>query len=158
MSQLPQLLLCVCETVKDEALSLRDSTRHLQHAAEPLKDDDSMETDVPRGPHKDHKDGVSPLHPSIHSSGQAGVVSPPKVVFFGGGLKGVRAGAAPGQGAVPHRRGRRALGGRDAEGSGAAVSAHRHGTQSALQTEPLLHRGRLAPAAYTGAHAAGQLS
>ncbi|XP_051906933.1 nucleoporin NUP188 [Hippocampus zosterae] len=61
VSLLPQLLLCVCETVKDEALSLRDSTRHLQHSAEPLKDDDSMETDVPRGLHKDHKDGVCVL-------------------------------------------------------------------------------------------------
>ncbi|XP_037121578.1 nucleoporin NUP188 homolog [Syngnathus acus] len=64
VSQLPQLLLCVCETVKDEASSLRDSTRQAQRSAEPPEgddDDDNMETDFARGPHKDQRDGVCVL-------------------------------------------------------------------------------------------------
>ncbi|XP_077441677.1 nucleoporin NUP188 isoform X2 [Vanacampus margaritifer] len=61
VSQLRQLLSSVCETVKDEALSLMDSTRHAQRSAQPADDDDSMETDCPRGPHKDQRDGVCVL-------------------------------------------------------------------------------------------------
>uniref|UniRef100_A0A3B3BVE8 Nucleoporin NUP188 n=1 Tax=Oryzias melastigma TaxID=30732 RepID=A0A3B3BVE8_ORYME len=60
ISQLPQLLLCVCETVKDEALALIDNTRHVSQVGEALEDEDSMETDSPRGP-KDHRDGVCVL-------------------------------------------------------------------------------------------------
>ncbi|KAM9735655.1 nucleoporin NUP188 isoform 1-T1 [Menidia menidia] len=62
ISQLPQLLLSVCETVKDEALVLIDNTRHASQPAEAApEDEDSMETDSPRGPHKDQKDGVCVL-------------------------------------------------------------------------------------------------
>ncbi|XP_061555304.1 nucleoporin NUP188 [Phycodurus eques] len=61
VSQLPQLLSSVCETVKDEALLLMDAARHARRAAEPPEDDDSMETDFPRGPQKDQRDGVCVL-------------------------------------------------------------------------------------------------
>lgn len=56
---MPQLLSCVCETVKDEALALIDSTRHMSQGGETVEDEDSMETDSPRGPQKDQRDGVS---------------------------------------------------------------------------------------------------
>ena len=59
ISQLPQLLLSVCETVKDEALALIDNTRHIGQMGEVTEDEDSMETDSPRGPQKDQRDGVS---------------------------------------------------------------------------------------------------
>lgn len=59
ISQLPQLLLSVCETVKDEALALIDNTRHMSQTADAVEDEDSMETDSPRGPQKDQRDGVS---------------------------------------------------------------------------------------------------
>jgi len=59
ISQLPQLLLSVCETVKDEALVLIDSTRHMSQMGDTAEDEDSMETDSPRGPRKDQRDGVS---------------------------------------------------------------------------------------------------
>ena len=58
ISQLPQLLLCVCETVQDEALALIDSTRHVATLGEGLEDRDSMETDNPRSLQKDQRDGV----------------------------------------------------------------------------------------------------
>ncbi|KAM4635274.1 nucleoporin NUP188 [Polymixia lowei] len=61
ISQLPQLLLCVCETVKDEALALIDSTRHMSPLGDVLEDKDSMETDVPRSLQKDQRDGVCVL-------------------------------------------------------------------------------------------------
>ncbi|KAG7241201.1 hypothetical protein INR49_025944 [Caranx melampygus] len=61
ISQLPQLLLSVCETVKDEALALIDNTRHMSQMAESMEDEDSMETDSPRGPKKDQRDGVCVL-------------------------------------------------------------------------------------------------
>ncbi|XP_068191386.1 nucleoporin NUP188 [Antennarius striatus] len=61
ISQLPQLLLSVCETVKDEALRLVDSTRHMTQTGEVGEDEDSMETDSPRGPQKDQRDGVCVL-------------------------------------------------------------------------------------------------
>lgn len=60
VSQLPQLLLCVCQTVKDEALALTDSTRLLNQADSAAEDEDSMETDSPRSSQKDQRDGVSP--------------------------------------------------------------------------------------------------
>lgn len=59
VSQLPQLLLCVCETVKDEAVALTDSTRLLNQADNVAEDEDSMETDCPRSSQKDQRDGVS---------------------------------------------------------------------------------------------------
>lgn len=59
ISQLPQLLLSVCETVKDEALSLIDNTRHMSQSGDTVEDEDSMETDSPRSSQKDQKDGVS---------------------------------------------------------------------------------------------------
>lgn len=59
ISQLPQLLLSVCETVKDEALALIDSTRHTRQMEDTVENEDSMETDSPRGPQKDQRDGVS---------------------------------------------------------------------------------------------------
>lgn len=59
ISQLPQLLLSVCETVKDEALSLIDNTRHMSQTGDALEDEDSMETDSPRNLQKDQRDGVS---------------------------------------------------------------------------------------------------
>ncbi|XP_067105776.1 nucleoporin NUP188 [Osmerus mordax] len=61
ISQLPQLLLCVCETVQDEALALIDSTRHTATLGEGLEDKDSMETDNPRSLQKDQRDGVCVL-------------------------------------------------------------------------------------------------
>ncbi|KAI4816733.1 hypothetical protein KUCAC02_009046 [Chaenocephalus aceratus] len=61
ISQLPQLLLCVCETVKDEALALIDSTRHMSQVGEGVEDEDSMETDSFRSPQKDQRDGVCVL-------------------------------------------------------------------------------------------------
>uniref|UniRef100_A0A3Q1IBP7 Nucleoporin NUP188 n=1 Tax=Anabas testudineus TaxID=64144 RepID=A0A3Q1IBP7_ANATE len=60
ISQLPQLLLSVCETVKDEALTLIDNTRHMSQVGD-VEDEDSMETDSPRGPQKDQRDGVCVL-------------------------------------------------------------------------------------------------
>lgn len=48
----------MCETVKDEALALIDNTRHMSQAADTADDEDSMETDSPRGPQKDQRDGV----------------------------------------------------------------------------------------------------
>uniref|UniRef100_A0A3B3ZM43 Nucleoporin NUP188 n=1 Tax=Periophthalmus magnuspinnatus TaxID=409849 RepID=A0A3B3ZM43_9GOBI len=61
ISLLPQLLLSVCETVKDESLALIDNTRLLRQAGESLDDEDSMETDSPRGQQKDRRDGVCVL-------------------------------------------------------------------------------------------------
>ncbi|KAM9841472.1 nucleoporin NUP188 [Aulostomus maculatus] len=61
ISQLPQLLLSVCETVKDEALALIDNTRHMHQMGDTVEDEDSMETDSPRGPQKDQRDGVCVL-------------------------------------------------------------------------------------------------
>ncbi|XP_057675073.1 nucleoporin NUP188 [Corythoichthys intestinalis] len=62
VSQLPQLLAAVCETAKDQALALMNSTRHTRRAVEPTEEDDeSMETDFPLGPQKDERDGVSVL-------------------------------------------------------------------------------------------------
>ncbi|KAI3362181.1 hypothetical protein L3Q82_012508, partial [Scortum barcoo] len=61
ISQLPQLLLSVCETVKDEALALIDNTRHMSQIGDMVEDEDSMETDSPRGPQKDQRDGVCVL-------------------------------------------------------------------------------------------------
>lgn len=49
----------MCETVKDEALALIDNTRHMSQVAGTVEDEDSMETDSPRGPQKDQRDGVS---------------------------------------------------------------------------------------------------
>lgn len=51
--------MSVCETVKDEALALIDSTRHMSQMGDVVEDEDSMETDSPRGPQKDQRDGVS---------------------------------------------------------------------------------------------------
>lgn len=59
-SQLPQLLLSVCETVKDEVLILTDISGHLNQC-EGAEDEDSMETDSPRSSQKDQRDGVSRL-------------------------------------------------------------------------------------------------
>ncbi|KAK2819337.1 hypothetical protein Q5P01_024898 [Channa striata] len=59
--QLPQLLLYVCETVKDEALALIDNTRHLSQMGDIVENEDSMETDSPRGTQKDQRDGVCVL-------------------------------------------------------------------------------------------------
>ncbi|XP_078127496.1 nucleoporin NUP188 [Sander vitreus] len=61
ISQLPQLLLSVCETVKDEALALIDNTRHMRQTGDTAEDEDSMETDSFRGPQKDQRDGVCVL-------------------------------------------------------------------------------------------------
>uniref|UniRef100_A0A3Q1FVW1 Nucleoporin NUP188 n=1 Tax=Acanthochromis polyacanthus TaxID=80966 RepID=A0A3Q1FVW1_9TELE len=61
ISQLPQLLLSVCETVKDEALALIDNTRHMSQMTDTVEDEDSMETDSPRGLQKDQRDGVCVL-------------------------------------------------------------------------------------------------
>ncbi|XP_014899103.1 nucleoporin NUP188 homolog [Poecilia latipinna] len=61
ISQLPQLLLSVCETVKDEALALIDNTRHMSQTGDVLEQEDSMETDCPRGLQKDQRDGVCVL-------------------------------------------------------------------------------------------------
>uniref|UniRef100_H3DN37 Nucleoporin NUP188 n=2 Tax=Tetraodon nigroviridis TaxID=99883 RepID=H3DN37_TETNG len=59
-AQLPQLLLSVCETVKDEVLALIDITGHLSQC-DGAEDEDSMETDCPRGSQKDQRDGVCVL-------------------------------------------------------------------------------------------------
>ncbi|XP_020313174.1 nucleoporin NUP188 homolog [Oncorhynchus kisutch] len=61
ISQLPQLLLCVCETVQDEALALIDSTRHAAQVRDVPDDKDSMETDAVRSFQKDQRDGVCVL-------------------------------------------------------------------------------------------------
>ncbi|XP_076014771.1 nucleoporin NUP188 [Genypterus blacodes] len=61
ISQLPQLLLSVCETVKDEALALIDNTRHISQMGDVPEDEDSMETDSPRNLQKDQRDGVCVL-------------------------------------------------------------------------------------------------
>uniref|UniRef100_M3ZTZ5 Nucleoporin NUP188 n=1 Tax=Xiphophorus maculatus TaxID=8083 RepID=M3ZTZ5_XIPMA len=61
ISQLPQLLLSVCETVKDEALALIDNTRHMSQTGDLLEQEDSMETDCPCGLQKDQRDGVCVL-------------------------------------------------------------------------------------------------
>uniref|UniRef100_A0A8C8GPZ1 Nucleoporin NUP188 n=1 Tax=Oncorhynchus tshawytscha TaxID=74940 RepID=A0A8C8GPZ1_ONCTS len=61
ISQLPQLLLCVCETVQDEALALIDSTRHAAQVRDIPDDKDSMETDAVRSFQKDQRDGVCVL-------------------------------------------------------------------------------------------------
>ncbi|KAL7377348.1 hypothetical protein ABVT39_026230 [Epinephelus coioides] len=61
ISQLPQLLLSVCETVKDEALALIDNTRHMSQVGDIAEDEDSMETDSFRSPQKDQRDGVCVL-------------------------------------------------------------------------------------------------
>ncbi|MED6241615.1 hypothetical protein ATANTOWER_021771 [Ataeniobius toweri] len=61
ISQLPQLLLSVCETVKDEALALIDNTRHVSQMGDMQEHEDSMETDSPRGLQKDQRDGVCVL-------------------------------------------------------------------------------------------------
>lgn len=71
VSQLPQLLLCVCQTVKDEAVALTDSTRLLNQADSTAEDEDSMETDCPRSSQKDQRDGVSPNKQSGTRSTQA---------------------------------------------------------------------------------------
>ncbi|XP_062868175.1 nucleoporin NUP188 [Trichomycterus rosablanca] len=63
ITQLPQLLLCVCETVQDEALALIDSTRHMSQKGE--VQEDSMETDSPRI-QKDQRDSVCVL--ALHLS------------------------------------------------------------------------------------------
>uniref|UniRef100_A0AAY5E889 Nucleoporin NUP188 n=1 Tax=Electrophorus electricus TaxID=8005 RepID=A0AAY5E889_ELEEL len=64
ITQLPQLLLCVCETVQDEALALIDSTRHTTQRND--SQEDSMETDVPRSVQKDQRDSVCVL--ALHLS------------------------------------------------------------------------------------------
>uniref|UniRef100_A0A8D3AB07 Nucleoporin NUP188 n=1 Tax=Scophthalmus maximus TaxID=52904 RepID=A0A8D3AB07_SCOMX len=61
ISQLPQLLLSVCETVKDEALALIDNTHHTIQMGDAVEDEDSMETESARGPQKDQRDGVCVL-------------------------------------------------------------------------------------------------
>lgn len=60
ISQLPQLLSSVCETVKDEVLTLIDITGRLNQSDGP-EDEESMETDSPRSSQKDQRDGVSRL-------------------------------------------------------------------------------------------------
>ncbi|KAM9306180.1 nucleoporin NUP188 isoform 2-T2 [Pholidichthys leucotaenia] len=60
-SQLPLLLQSVCETVKDEAQALMDSTRHLSQVGDAMEEEVSMETDSPQGPQKDQRDGVCVL-------------------------------------------------------------------------------------------------
>ncbi|XP_066502146.1 nucleoporin NUP188 isoform X2 [Hoplias malabaricus] len=64
ITQLPQLLLSVCETVQDEALALIDSTRHMTQKVE--AQEDSMETDAPRNVQKDQRDSVCVL--ALHLS------------------------------------------------------------------------------------------
>ncbi|XP_056301937.1 nucleoporin NUP188 isoform X2 [Danio aesculapii] len=63
ISQLPQLLLCVCEMVQDEALALIDSTRHMIQKGD--VQEDSMETDSPHV-QKDQRDSVCVL--ALHLS------------------------------------------------------------------------------------------
>lgn len=58
ITQLPQLLLCMCEVVQDEALALIDSTRHMIQKGD--VQEDSMETDSPHF-QKDQRDSVSVL-------------------------------------------------------------------------------------------------
>lgn len=58
ISHLPQLLLSVCETVKDESLMLIDNMRYVSQTEDRAEDEDCMETDSPRGAHKDQRDGV----------------------------------------------------------------------------------------------------
>lgn len=57
ITQLPQLLLCVCETVQDEAMALIDSTRHMIQKGD--TQEDRMETDAPCSVQKDQRDSVS---------------------------------------------------------------------------------------------------
>uniref|UniRef100_A0AAR2JL73 Nucleoporin NUP188 n=1 Tax=Pygocentrus nattereri TaxID=42514 RepID=A0AAR2JL73_PYGNA len=64
ITQLPQLLLCVCETVQDEAVALIDSTRHITQKSD--AQEDSMETDTPRSVQKDQRDSVCVL--ALHLS------------------------------------------------------------------------------------------
>ncbi|XP_034048001.1 nucleoporin NUP188 homolog isoform X2 [Thalassophryne amazonica] len=61
ISQLPQLLLSVCEIVKDEALMVMDNTHHMNQMGETQEDEESMETDSTRGQQKDRRDGVCVL-------------------------------------------------------------------------------------------------
>uniref|UniRef100_A0A3P8W9J0 Nucleoporin NUP188 n=1 Tax=Cynoglossus semilaevis TaxID=244447 RepID=A0A3P8W9J0_CYNSE len=61
ISHLPQLLLSVCETVKDESLMLIDNMRYVSQTEDRAEDEDCMETDSPRGAHKDQRDGVCVL-------------------------------------------------------------------------------------------------
>ncbi|XP_056146762.1 nucleoporin NUP188 [Lampris incognitus] len=61
ISQLPQLLHCVCETVKDEALALSYSTRQMSQLGDVVEDKDSMETDAPCSLQKDQRYGVCVL-------------------------------------------------------------------------------------------------
>uniref|UniRef100_A0A8C1H8N0 Nucleoporin NUP188 n=1 Tax=Cyprinus carpio carpio TaxID=630221 RepID=A0A8C1H8N0_CYPCA len=63
ITQLPQLLLCVCEMVQDEALALIDSTRHTIQRGD--VQEDSMETDSPHF-QKDQQDSVCVL--ALHLS------------------------------------------------------------------------------------------
>ncbi|XP_068608729.1 nucleoporin NUP188 [Brachionichthys hirsutus] len=61
ISQLPLLLLSVCETVKDEALGLIYNTRHVNQTGDTVEDEDNMETESPHSPQKDQRDGVCVL-------------------------------------------------------------------------------------------------
>ncbi|XP_039516969.1 LOW QUALITY PROTEIN: nucleoporin NUP188 [Pimephales promelas] len=63
ITQLPQLLLCMCEMVQDEALALIDSTRHMIQRGD--VQEDSMETDSPHF-QKDQRDSVCVL--ALHLS------------------------------------------------------------------------------------------
>uniref|UniRef100_A0A671PZM7 Nucleoporin NUP188 n=1 Tax=Sinocyclocheilus anshuiensis TaxID=1608454 RepID=A0A671PZM7_9TELE len=63
ITQLPQLLLCVCEMVQDEALTLIDRTRHTIQRGD--VQEDSMETDSPHI-QKDQQDSVCVL--ALHLS------------------------------------------------------------------------------------------
>uniref|UniRef100_A0A8C2CJK1 Nucleoporin NUP188 n=1 Tax=Cyprinus carpio TaxID=7962 RepID=A0A8C2CJK1_CYPCA len=63
ITQLPQLLFCVCEMVQDEALALIDSTRHTIQRGD--VQEDSMETDSPHI-QKDQQDSVCVL--ALHLS------------------------------------------------------------------------------------------
>ncbi|XP_077353243.1 nucleoporin NUP188 isoform X2 [Festucalex cinctus] len=58
--EVSQLLSIACETAKAEALSLRDDARHALRWAQP-PEEDGMETDGPRAPLKDQRDGVCVL-------------------------------------------------------------------------------------------------
>ncbi|XP_055035112.2 nucleoporin NUP188 [Misgurnus anguillicaudatus] len=62
ITQLPQMLLCVCEMVQDESLALIDSTRHMIQRGD--SQEDSMETDSPI--QKDQQDSVCVL--ALHLS------------------------------------------------------------------------------------------
>ncbi|XP_064027293.1 nucleoporin NUP188 isoform X4 [Pogoniulus pusillus] len=60
--QYSQLVLCVCQTLQDEALALCDQTRHSLVLGEAAEDKDSMETEEAcRARHKDQRDGVCVL-------------------------------------------------------------------------------------------------